>query len=152
MPFPVSYHGAVPAPRAAERPHLLGGLGAALRREGARHIRIGGERVAFRVVRFPGGMSVLAMADCGQVRIRLGPEGPVLDYEVSVRRWAMVVTAASFLWLGGGALLLGVPFVPALTFAALVSIVMLACSYVTTRSRFASFLRRLAADPRPPAT
>src|SRR5688500_8748072 len=119
MPFPLSFHGEVPAPRADERPHLLGGLAIALRREGAHQIRIEAELLEFRVRGLStGGTSVLTAADSGQVRTRVGPEGPMLQYEVSVRRSVVIGTALCLVWLGGGALLLGVPWLLALTFAA----------------------------------
>ena len=153
MPFPVSYQGEVPARRATERPHLLGGLAVALRREGARHIRVDGELLEFRVKRFSqNGVSPLTMADSGRVRIGVGPEGPVLKYEVSVRQWAVFFTVAGFLWLAGGALLLGAPVLFAVTFAAVVCMVMLGWEYVTSASGFARFLARLVAESRPPAT
>lgn len=153
MPFPVSYKGEVPAPRAGERPHLLGGVATALRREGARHILVNGELLEFRVKRFSqNGVSPLSKADSGRVRIAVGPEGPVLEYEVSMRWWTIFTTVVCFLGLGGGALLFGAPLLFAVTLAAFVWIVMLGWEYVTTASGFARFLRRLAADPGPPAT
>ena len=150
MPFPVSYHGEVPAPEAADRPHLLGGLAIALRREGARDIRVEGESLEFRVKRFSqNGVSPITMAESGRVRILVGPDGPVLKYEVSVRRGVLFFTAVCLLGLGGGALLIGAPLLFAAIFAAFVWIVVLGWQFVTSASGFARFLRRLAADPRP---
>ncbi len=151
MPFPFSFHGAVSAPRADERPHLLGGLETALRREGARQICVDGDLLQFRVKWLAtGGTSVLTAADSGQVRTRVGPEGPMLEYEVSVRRSVILGTGLCFVGLGGGALLLGVSSIVAVAFAAVAWILLVGATYVTSASGFARFLRQLALDPGPP--
>ena len=153
MPFPLSFHGKVPAPRANERPHLLGGLGIALRREGARQIGVDGELLEFRVKWLAtGGTSVLTAADSGQVRTRVESEGPILEYDVSVRRSVVFGTALCVVGLGGGAFLLGVPLIVAVPFVAIAWILMVGATYVTSASGFARFLRRLTFDPGPPVT
>src|SRR5215208_8047592 len=103
MPFPVSYRGSVPVPASGARPdRLLAPLAAALRERGASEVRAEAARVEFRV-RYGDSYAPgpLFLADAGALWVGEGPAGPVLRYEVSTRRAALVAGAVCAVWLGG---------------------------------------------------